>query len=175
MLRVLRIVVEDPEIIEAKLGLPVYATVPHSKSELALSRKLKSGQAAGELLAVSQPEDDAIESLRSLRTTLHFPLLDAQRSSLLITGSSSALGKSFISKNLGAVLAQAGKRIVIVDADLRRGHINKEFALARESGVSEYISGQARLTDIIKPTLIPNLSVVTTGQIPPQSIRIAHV
>ena len=167
LLRALRIVVEDPETIEAKLGLPVYATVPHSKAELALSRKLKSGQSVGELLAISQPEDDAVESLRSLRTTLHFALLDAQRSSLLITGSSPGLGKSFISKNLAAVLAQVGKRIVIVDADLRRGHINKEFGLDRATGVSEYITGHATLTDIVKPTLIPNLSIVTTGQIPP--------
>lgn len=167
LLRALRVVIEDPETIEAKLGLPVYATVPHSKAELALSRKLKGGPGAGELLAVTHPEDDAMESLRSLRTTLHFALLDEQRNSLLITGSSPGLGKSFISKNLGAVLAQVGKRIVIIDADLRRGHINKEFGLAREVGVSEYIADQATLGEIIKPTSIDNLSIVTTGQIPP--------
>lgn len=167
VLRALRVVVEDPETIEAKLGLPVYATVPHSKAEIALSRRLKSGEAAGELLAISQPEDDAIESLRSLRTTLHFALLDAQRNSILITGSSPGLGKSFISKNLGAVLAQTDKRIVIVDADLRRGHINKEFGLPREIGVSEYVAGHASMSDIVKSTSVPNLSVVTTGRIPP--------
>ncbi|MER2601328.1 MAG: polysaccharide biosynthesis tyrosine autokinase [Candidatus Competibacter phosphatis] len=167
LLRTLRVVVEDPETIEARLGLPVYASIPHSKTELALSRKLKSGLGAGELLAVSNPEDDAVESLRSLRTTLHFAMLDSRQNSLLITGSSPGLGKSFISKNLGAVLAQAGKRIVIVDADLRRGHINKEFGVGRVTGISEYIAGQATLTDIVKPTLIANLSIVTTGQIPP--------
>ncbi|SBT08624.1 Capsular exopolysaccharide family [Candidatus Accumulibacter aalborgensis] len=166
-LRALRVVVEDPETIEARLGLPVYASIPHSTAELALSRKLKTGQGAGELLAISQPEDDAVESLRSLRTTLHFAMLDSRQNSLLITGSSPGLGKSFISKNLGAVLAQAGKRIVIVDADLRRGHINKEFGVGRVTGISEYIAGQATLTDIVKPTQIPNLSIVTTGQIPP--------
>lgn len=167
ILRALRVVVEDPETIEAQLGLPVYATVPHSKAELALSRRLKGGLGIGELLAVTHPEDDAVESLRSLRTTLHFALLDQQRNSLLITGSSPGLGKSFISKNLGAVLAQLGKRIVIIDADLRRGHINKEFGLPREVGISEYIADQAKLTEIIKPTSIANLSIVTTGQIPP--------
>jgi len=167
LLRALRIVVEDPETIEAQLGLPVYATVPHSKAELALGRKIKSGKSAGEMLAISQPEDDAVESLRSLRTTLHFALLDAQRNSLLITGSSPGLGKSFITKNLAVVLSQTGKHIVIVDADLRRGHINKEFGVKRELGVSEYVAGCATLADIIKPTGIPNLSIVTTGQIPP--------
>ncbi len=167
ILRALRVVVEDPEAIELQLGLPVYATIPHSDEEAALFHRTRNAKGPGELLAVTNPEDDAIESLRGLRTTIHFALMDAQKNSLLITGSSPGLGKSFISKNLGAVLAQAGKRIVIVDADLRKGHINKEFGLRREIGVSEYVSGTASIGDIVKPTAIPNLWVVTTGQIPP--------
>lgn len=166
MVRSLRVVVEDPETIESKLGLPVYATIPHSMDEAAIVRRAK-GSKAGELLAIRNPEDDAIESLRGLRTTIHFALMDAPHNSLLITGSSPGLGKSFISKNLGAVLATAGQRIVIIDADLRKGHINKEFGLRRETGVSEYVAGSVKLEDIVKPTSVPNLWVVTTGQIPP--------
>jgi len=166
LLRSLRVVVEDPEIIESQLGLPVYATVPHCQTEIDLHRRAKVGEAS-ELLAVAYPEEDAVESLRGLRTTLHFALLDAQRNSLLITGSSPGLGKSFISKNLGAVLAQVGKRVVIVDADLRRGHIHKEFGLPRAVGVSEYVAGQASLDEILKTSPVPNMWVVTTGQIPP--------
>jgi len=165
VLRSLRVVVEDPEIIESQLGLPVYATVPHSKIEVELHRKAQVG--SGELLAVAHPQEDAVESLRGLRTTLHFALLDAQRNSLLITGSSPSLGKSFISKNLGAVLAQVDKRVVIVDADLRRGHLHKEFGIERAVGISEYVAGQATLEDILKTTVVPKLWVVTTGQIPP--------
>ncbi len=165
LLRSLRVVVEDPEVIESQLGLPVYATVPHSKTEVDLNRKARSGN--NELLAVAYPQDDAVESLRGLRTTLHFALLDAQRSSLLITGSSPSLGKSFISKNLGAVLAQVDKRVVLVDADLRRGHLHKEFGIERAVGLSEYVAGQASLEDILKTTTVPKLWLVTTGQIPP--------
>ncbi len=165
--RSLRVVVEDPEKIEKHIGLPVYATVPHSKAEIALSRLMKSGKTMGELLVIRNPEDDAVESLRSLRTTLHFALLDADKSSILITGSSQGIGKSFISKNLGAVLAQSGKRVVIVDADLRKGHLHREFGFAREIGLSEFISGTAHLVNIIKPTTIPDLHVITTGQRPP--------
>lgn len=164
--RSLRVVIEDPEIIESQLGLPVYATIPHSEDEVALFSRTRKGK-AGELLAVSKPEDDAIESLRGLRTTIHFALMGAGHNSILITGSSPGLGKSFISKNLGAVLAQAGARVVIIDADLRRGHINKEFGLRREGGVSEYVAGTVKMEDIVKPTAVPNLWVVTTGQIPP--------
>lgn len=167
IIRSLRVVVEDPETIESELGLPVYATIPHSKDEVAIVRRSREKKTPGELLAVRSPEDDAIESLRGLRTTIHFALMDAEHNSLLITGSSPGLGKSFISKNLGAVLANAGQRIVIVDADLRKGHINKEFGLRRETGVSEYVAGSVKLEDIIKPTSVPNLWVVTTGQIPP--------
>ena len=167
VMRSMSVVVQDPEEIESRLGLPVYASIPHSEDEVALVARSKANRGAGELLAITKPEDDAIESIRSLRTTIHFALLDAQQNSLLITGASPGLGKSFITKNLGAVLAQAGKRIVIVDADLRRGHINKEFGLRREVGVSEYVAGSASLDDVVKPTAIPNLWVVTTGQIPP--------
>lgn len=169
VIRTLRVVVEDPETIESQLGLPVYATIPHSPEEAAIVRRAKSskGVKSGELLAIRNPEDDAVESLRGLRTTIHFALMDAPHNSLLITGSSPGLGKSFISKNLGAVLANAGQRIVIIDADLRKGHINKEFGLRRETGVSEYVAGSVKLEDIVKPTSVPNLWVVTTGQIPP--------
>jgi tyrosine-protein kinase Etk/Wzc len=71
------------------------------------------------------------------------------------------------------VLAQLGKRVVIIDADMRRGHINKEFGLPRAMGVSEFVTGQATLENIIKPTSVPNLYVVTTGQIPPNPSRAA--
>jgi tyrosine-protein kinase Etk/Wzc len=163
--RALRVVIQDPEDIESSLGLPVYASIPHSEKEMKIMRNAAKG-GGFEILAISHPEDDAVESLRSLRTTIHFALMDS-RCSLMVTGSSPGLGKSFISKNLGAVLAQTGKRVVIVDADLRRGHINKEFGLKREVGVSEYVAGETSLDEIVKPTRVPSMHVVTTGQIPP--------
>lgn len=166
-IRSLRVLVEDPDKLEKQLGLPVYATIPHSSSEVTLARESKSGKRKGELLAIDFPEDDAVESLRGLRTTIHFALLDAARGSILITGPSPGIGKSFISKNLGVVLAQSGKRVAIIDADLRKGHIHREFDMQREIGVSEFISGEAQLTDIIKPTVVPGLSVITTGRRPP--------
>lgn len=167
IIRSLRVMVEDPDKIEKQLGLPVYATIPHSKIEVSLARDIKTGKKAARLLAVDFPEEDAVESLRSLRTTIHFALMDADKGSLLITGPAPGIGKSFISKNLGAVLAQSGKRVAIIDADLRKGHIHREFGMQRELGVSEFVSGSAKLGDIIKPTQVENLSVITTGQRPP--------
>lgn len=167
ILRTLRVFVEDPEVIESKLGLPVYAVIPHSDEEVALARRAKARSGKMELLAMACPEDDAVESLRGLRTTIHFALMDARHNSLLITGSSPGLGKSFVSKNLGAVLAQAGRRIVIVDADLRKGHLHREFGLTREIGVGEYVADNLEVEAIVKATSMPNLWVVTTGQLPP--------
>ena len=166
-IRALRVVVEDPDAIERELALPVYATVPESKAEEDLDRRVKRGKGSGELLAVTHPDDSAIESLRSLRTTLHFALLGADRGSVLITGPAPDVGKSFISKNLGAVLAQSGKRVIIVDADMRKGHIHKEFGLPRAGGVSDFVTGKATLEAVVRQTTVPGLAIVTTGQIPP--------
>ncbi|ENO85873.1 polysaccharide biosynthesis tyrosine autokinase [Thauera linaloolentis] len=166
-IRALRVVVEDPETIERELALPVYATVPESKAEEEIDRRIKRGKGTGELLAVTHPDDSAVESLRSLRTTLHFALLGADRGSVLITGPAPGVGKSFISKNLAAVLAQGGKRVIIIDADMRKGHIHKEFDLPRNGGVSDFITGGTTLESIVRQTSVPGLSVVTTGQIPP--------
>ena len=166
-IRALRVVVEDPDAIERQLSLPVYATVPESKAEAELDRRVKRGKGSGELLATSHPDDNAVESLRSLRTTLHFALLGADRGSVLITGPAPDVGKSFISKNLGAVLAQSGKRVIVVDADMRKGHIHKEFGLPRTGGVSDFVTGKATLESIVRQTTLSGLAIVTTGQIPP--------
>ncbi|AWI82176.1 capsular biosynthesis protein [Parazoarcus communis] len=166
--KMMRVVVEDPEKIEKGLGLPVYATVPHSAAEVALARRVKAQkQPVSALLALETPEDDAIESLRSLRTTLHFALMDANAKSILISGASPAVGKSFIARNLGTVLAQSGKTVALVDGDLRKGHLHREFGFGREGGVSEYVSGSANLAQIVRTTAVPGLSLITTGQRPP--------
>jgi tyrosine-protein kinase Etk/Wzc len=119
------------------------------------------------LLAVIDPDDDAIESLRSLRTTLHFALMDSTRGSIMISGASPGVGKSFIARNLAAVLAQTGKTVALVDGDLRRGHLHKEFGAPRDGGVSEFISGSMPLAEVVRSTPVPGLSLITTGHRPP--------
>jgi tyrosine-protein kinase Etk/Wzc len=165
--RRLRTSVDEPESIEAKIGLPVYATIPHSRVEATKSRQKKNIQQLGNLLSVINPDDDAIESMRSLRTALYFALLDASHQSLLITGPSPSIGKTFLAQNLSVVLSQIGKKIVLVDSDLRRGSIHSTFNLKRDVGISEFVANQAKISEVVKPTPINNLFVVTTGQIPP--------
>lgn len=161
--------VRSPDEIEQKLGLSVYATVPLSKTELDLfeSRKRKKGNR--ELLAMTDPKDLAIEALRSLRTSLHFALMQADNNRVVITGPSPGIGKSFISTNLGYLLAEVGKRVVVVDADMRKGHCHELFGAGRDMGLSEYVSQpETTLTSVLKQhPSNENFYLISTGEIPP--------
>jgi len=163
----LRSGVKDPKQIEARTGLSVFATIPHSKKQADLARR--RSRTSGELLVLTSQDDQdlAVESLRSLRTTLHFASLDAANNRLLVTGSAPGVGKSFVSVNLAAVLVATGERVLVIDADMRRGHINEYFGRPREHGLSEVIAGVNRLDDVIVHTAIPGLDLLTTGAIPP--------
>jgi tyrosine-protein kinase Etk/Wzc len=162
--------VEDPSEIEA-IGLPVYASVPFSTNQDKLTpfkkeRKRKAHQ-NNKVLAVENPADLSIEALRSLRTSLHFAMMEAKNNVIAISGPSPEVGKSFISANLGAVLAQSGKKVLVIDADMRKGYLQKHFGLVWENGLSDYLSGQKTLEQVTKVTNIEGLSIITRGQVPP--------
>lgn len=162
--------VEDPSEIEA-IGIPVYASVPYSTHQDKLTgltkvRKHKT-RSIKNILAVDNPADLSIEALRSLRTSLHFAMMEAKNNVIAISGPSPSVGKSFISANLGAVLAQSGQRVLVIDADMRKGYLQKQFGLPPENGLSDYLSGQQTLKQITKATNVEGLEVITRGQIPP--------
>lgn len=162
--------VEDPAEIEA-LGIPVYASVPHSEyqdklTSFAKARKNKTAKAKT-ILALDNPADLSIEALRSLRTSLHFAMMEAKNNIIAISGPSPGVGKSFISVNLAAVLAQSGKKVLIIDADMRKGYLQTQFGLKWDDGLSDYLSGRLNLAQVTKPTKVEGLNVITRGQIPP--------
>ncbi|MEQ1440750.1 polysaccharide biosynthesis tyrosine autokinase [Fontimonas sp. SYSU GA230001] len=163
--RALNPAVEDPAEVERVLGVPTYATVPYTVKQRAFGRSKSSTDV--KLLALSSPQDIAIEAIRSLRTSLHFAMMDAPNNVLMLTGPAPDIGKSFVSVNLAAVLAMSGKRVVMVDADLRRGHANEVIGCERTPGISDYCAQQADLDQIIRPTAIDGLDLVPTGRIPP--------
>ncbi|MAD01321.1 tyrosine-protein kinase [Pseudomonas abyssi] len=162
--------VEDPDVIE-QLGLPVYATIPFSRDQEVVDGGVKSRRPASAttsgLLAVTNPADLAIEALRSLRTSLHFARLEAKNNILMISGPSPGVGKSFVSANLGAIMAQAGQRVLLIDADMRKGYLNKLFKLPAENGLSELLATRITSKDAIYQTEVEGLQVVPRGQIPP--------
>jgi len=163
--------IEDPDLIEKLLNTPVYATVPHSKDQQENSRRLNTKHSSSypqpAILALTHKEDLAIESLRSLRTTLHFAFLEAKNNIIMITGPSPAIGKSFISVNLAAVMAEAGKKILLIDGDMRKGSAHQMIGTSRENGLSDLIMGAIGMETAILKTVHPNLDFIPAGAIPP--------
>jgi len=162
--------VEDPDVIEQQLGLSVYASIPHSESQVSIAnmiaKKLHLSKGST-LLAHQKPQDLAIEGLRSMRTNLRFSLLDAKNNIIVLSGPSPDLGKSFVSSNLAYVLADAGQRVLLIDGDMRKGHLHDYFCIERDLGLSGLLAGQTLLQDAIHPTMHQNLFVMPTGLIPP--------
>lgn len=161
--------ITNPEEIES-MGLDVTAMIPLSKSQQkrdATIRKLKSsGNAPAYLLATDDPGDMAVEAIRALRTNLFFSMAEAKSNVLMITGAIPEAGKSFISANLATVMAQSGKKVLLIDCDMRRGYLNKLFDLRAEQGLAEVISGKLDPDNAIQATQVANLSLISHGDLP---------
>lgn len=165
MRNMLRSGIKDSSQIENELDLPVYATVPRSpiqENRIKLLKKKKNIP----ILAVKNSDDIAIESLRSMRTAIHFALSTAKNNIIMISGPAPELGKSFISINLATILAQNDKRVLLIDADMRRGYMHKYFNYDAQPGLSEYLSNQQGLDQIIRDTDVKNLSSMSRGKSP---------
>lgn len=164
--------IETPEQIE-DVGMPVYATVPLSDEQHKLVRRMKHrrerhGRSVSTgVLAKQAPADVAMEAIRGLRTSLHFAMIEAKDNRLVITGPSPSIGKSFIAVNLAAVCAQAGQRVLVLDADMRKGHLHHSFDSKNETGLSEFLSGTQTLDEVICESHIPGLYYVSRGTAPP--------
>ena len=159
--------VDDPAEVEKRLGLPTYGTIPYSPEQGKLAKIIEKKKLAPVMLALAEPRGPAMEAIRSVRTALHFAAMDAPNNIIMLTGPEPELGKSFVSINLGAALADAGRRVVVVDADMRRGHLHKMVNKTREPGLSELINGRASAEECIRSTPFPNLHVIPTGTLPP--------
>ncbi|MDR6580254.1 polysaccharide biosynthesis tyrosine autokinase [Pseudomonas extremaustralis] len=160
---------ENPDAIE-QLGLPVYASIPYSVLQESEEAKTHRGQGlykAAALLTLSHPTDLAIEALRSLRTSLHFAMLEAPNNRLMISGPSPLVGKTFVSANLAAVIAQSGQRVLLIDVDMRKGCLHKVLGTPAENGLSDLLVKRCDLITAIHKTDIENFDIIGRGQIPP--------
>lgn len=161
--------VEDPESIE-RLGLPVYVSIPFSDMQRKSHVRLRHRHASNRqrLLALNAPEDMATEALRGLRTSLHFARFETKDNVLMISSPSPGAGKSFIAANLAVVMAQAGQRVLLIDADMRKGVLHKIMGHRPEGGLSEAISGQTEGEQILRPVDGMNqLYFIPRGKVPP--------
>ncbi|MEZ8105268.1 polysaccharide biosynthesis tyrosine autokinase [Vibrio cortegadensis] len=161
--------VENPDEIEA-IGLSVYASIPKSEFQGQLERENKrKGRNSKQcsILADTNPADLSIEALRGLRTSLHFAMMEAKNNVLMISGPAPGIGKSFVSSNFAAVAAKTGQKVLLVDADMRKGYLQKMFGLDWDNGLSDMLSGKISTEQAVKATGIENLEVISRGQVPP--------
>jgi len=155
--------VQSAEELE-QAGLPVFATINYT--EHADYKHKRKGHLP--ILAVEEPTDLAVEAFRSLRTSLHFGMIDARTRSLAITSSAPEAGKSFTSLNLAVIAAQAGQKVCLVDADLRRGQLRRHFDIPRnQPGLAEVLAGAVSLEDALMHEVLPNLTFLPSGRYPP--------
>ncbi|KGH46527.1 tyrosine protein kinase [Acinetobacter idrijaensis] len=157
--------IKDAAQIENELDLPVYATVPRSliqESRINLLKKKKNIP----ILAVKDSGDIAIESLRSMRTAIHFALMNASNNVIALSGPAPEIGKSFITVNLATILAQGGKRVLVIDGDMRRGYLHKYFNADIKPGLAELLNRQNSYEDVVQNSTVENLFFVTRGKSP---------
>ncbi|MCL1634896.1 polysaccharide biosynthesis tyrosine autokinase [Luteimonas sp. SX5] len=161
--------VEDPVDIEL-LGLPVYASIPFSEKgrELAVHPRHFRREGRQRLLALSAPTDLAMEALRTLRTSLHFARLETRNNLLMIAAPSPGVGKTFVCANLAVTIAQAGQRVLLIDADMRRGTLHDAIGVKAEGGLSELISGRIGLDEALRRVSgTDSLAFISRGAVPP--------
>lgn len=157
--------IKDAAQIENELDLPVYATVPRSliqESRINLLKKKKNIP----ILAVKDGGEIAIESLRSMRTAIHFALMNASNNVIALSGPAPEIGKSFITVNLATILAQGGKRVLVIDGDMRRGYLHKYFNADIKPGLAELLNRQNSYEDVVQNSTVENLFFVTRGKSP---------
>jgi tyrosine-protein kinase Etk/Wzc len=157
--------VEDPESLERATGIGVHASVAFSQKQVDEERKARREKRRIPILAEADPKDLAVESLRSLRTSLQFALFESQSGVVSLSGPAPGVGKSFVSANLAHLLGEAGKQVVVVDADLRRGHLHEYYGTDRARGLSDVIGGHVTLDEAIRETGSPNVRFMPTGTI----------
>lgn len=122
-----------------------------------------------ELVIFNRPKSNISEDIRTIRTNLQFTSSTEQSKVILVTSSIQGEGKSFVSSNLAAAFAQTGESTLLIDSDLRLGRVHKIFGLSNENGFSNLLVAQnvVDCADYIKKTAIPELDVITRGDVPP--------
>jgi len=147
---------KGPEDVNRKLGLPVLGFIATHKAQ------------ETKLITVSEPLSPISEAFRSLRTNLQYASVDQPLRSVMVTSPSPADGKSTIAGNLAVIIAQAGRHVVLLDADLRRPMIHKLLRISNRAGLSGFFTeAEFSLNGNIRRTEVPNLGAITTGDLPP--------
>jgi len=155
---------KSPEDVEKYLLLPTLGVFPIIRQRRANGSK---PEVSAELVAHEAPMSHAAESLRTLRASLFLATASGPPSRLIVTSARPQEGKTCVAANLGVSLSQMGKKVVLVDADLRRPRLHRIFNLRIASGLSNYLTGSATLEEVVRATGVPSVDLVVSGPVPP--------
>jgi capsular exopolysaccharide synthesis family protein len=152
-------------------GMPAASST--SRKAFSLWPAGRKGSLRSTLISQSDPKSPAAEAYRALRTSIQFAHLDRPCRSILITSASAGEGKTTTAANFAVVAAQAGSRVCLVDADLRRPGLHRAFGLENTRGLTTALLEDFTLADVAQPTLVPTLQVVTSGPLPPNPAELS--
>ena len=148
------------EDVEKIINMPVAGRI--------LKSDVKAKRVGSEIIVERAPKALVTENIKSLRTNLQFTSVDEELNTILVTSTNPGEGKSFVSSNLAASFAQADKKVLIIDCDLRKGRLHRIFGVPNTEGLSNLLASNLRnFVKFIKPTKIPNLDIITCGTYPP--------
>ncbi|PSV17659.1 tyrosine-protein kinase [Photobacterium kishitanii] len=148
--------VVDPQQLKT-IGLPVFASVPKTP---------KAKKTSNAILAEIESDDISVEALRTLRNRIFLAMDSANNNTVLLTSASSVTksGKTFVITNVAALMAEAGKRVLIIDADMRKGKIASALNGKQANGLAELLSGKNDLKTVVKTSQVTNMDYISGGE-----------
>lgn len=152
--------IKDPDEVDKLLAIPVLGTVPRLSEEEIV------------LLTEVDPKSRLAEAFRTTRSNLGFVSVDQPARTLLVTSTSAEEGKTFMVANMAITMAQEGKKVIIVDTDLRRPSLHQRFGLDNTEGVSSVLVGERDLEEVLKSTDVEGLQVLPSGPVPPNPVEL---
>lgn len=168
--------IKNPEVLE-KMGFPILAIIPEISSKEMVTKKFSANGGGPtepqddkdmfRLITHLDPKSPISEAYRTLRTNIQFQKLQNKESCLMVTSSAPREGKSTTIANLAITMAQMGSKTLLVDTDLRRPVIHTVFSLNKDKGITNFLMGKMTFNEVVKPSIVDNLSVVTSGPLPP--------
>ncbi|WP_345242012.1 CpsD/CapB family tyrosine-protein kinase [Pontibacillus salipaludis] len=124
-------------------------------------------KAARTLITNLNPKSPISEQYRTIRTNLQFASVDQELRTMLVTSSGPSEGKSMTASNVATVFAQQGKKVLLIDGDLRKPTMHYTFHVSNLTGLSSYLVGQNNLSEVVSKTKVENLSIMPCGPVPP--------
>lgn len=166
LIRILNPYIYDKETIESLTTVPIIGVIRKFPDSI--------DEDNSQVLAISKPKSVFAESVRSVRTNLNFIAAEKKRKVICITSEVAGEGKSFVSVNLASTLSLIEKKVILIAADLRRSKLHKTFNVPNDNGLSNYLTYQATLDEIILRSNQENLDFIVSGPVPPNPSELLH-